>query len=84
MEHIAYMEKAEKAKRVAQSTVWRCKKAVEICNAHAEGLKDNERYNEILDTINMLDELVGQVEAFVTDAKEKTAKEKAKEAEKKK
>jgi len=84
MEHIAYMELALKQKRVAQSTVWRCKKTVEICNAHTESLKDNERYNEILDTINTLDELIGQVESFVTEAKEKKAKANAKAKDEKK
>jgi hypothetical protein len=79
MEHVKYMETAIKNKRVSQSTLWRSKKAVEICNAHIEALKGNERYNELVDTTNMLDELNGQVEAFVTDAKEAKAK-KAKKA----
>lgn len=74
MEHVKYAEEGIKSKRMAQSTLWRSKKAVEICNAHAEGLKDNERYNEIMDTINMLDELNGQCEAFLTEQKAKKAK----------
>jgi phosphohistidine phosphatase SixA len=72
------MEDAIKQKRVAQSTVWRAKKCTEICNAHIEGMKNNERYNELVDSNNMLDELVGQVEAFVTEQKEVKAKAKAK------
>jgi hypothetical protein len=74
MEHVKYAEDGIKQKRMAQSTLWRCKKAVEICNAHAEGLKDNDRYNEILDSINMLDELNGQCEQFLLEQKEKRAK----------
>jgi hypothetical protein len=79
MEHVEYAEKGIKNKKMAQSTLWRCKKAVEICNAHAETLKQSERYNEIIDTINMLDELNGMCEAFLTEQKEKKAKEKAKD-----
>lgn len=79
MEHVSYMENALKQKRVAQSTVWRCKKCVEICNVHIESMKDNERYNELLDSNNMLDELIGQVESFVTEQKEAKAKKNAKD-----
>ena len=79
LEHVKYMEDALKVKRVAQSTVWRAKKCVEICNIHIEGMKDNERYNELIDTNNMLDELVGQVESFVTEQKEAKAKKNAKD-----
>lgn len=82
MEHVEYAEKGIKTKKMAQSTLWRCKKAVEICNAHSESLKQSERYSEILDTINMLDELNGQCESFLTDQKEKRAKERAKEEKK--
>ena len=83
MEHVKYAEEGINKKRMAQSTLWRCKKAVEICNAHSESLKKSERYNEILDTINMLDELNGQCESFLCDQKEKRAKDKAKATEKK-
>ena len=82
MEHVEYAEKGIKTKKMAQSTLWRCKKAVEICNAHADSLKESERYNEILDTINMLDELNGNCESFLTDQKEARAKAKAKEEKK--
>ena len=82
MEHVQYAEEGVKTKRMAQSTLWRCKKAVEICNAHADSLKESERYNEILDTINMLDELNGNCEAFLCEQKEKRAKEKTKEEKK--
>jgi hypothetical protein len=83
MEHVQYAEEGVKLKRMAQSTLWRYKKAVEICNAHAESMKTSERYSEILDTINMLDELNGTCESFLTDQKEKRAKDKAKANEKK-
>jgi hypothetical protein len=80
MEHVKYAEEGIKVKRMAQAILWRSKKAVEICNAHAEGLKGNERYNEIIDTINMLDELNGQCEAFLLD--QKTEAKERKEAQK--
>lgn len=84
MEHVKYAEDAIKKKRMAQAILWRCKKAVEICSAHAEGLKKSDRYAEIIDTINMLDELNGQCESFILDQKEKAKalKEKQKEKEK--
>jgi hypothetical protein len=82
MEHVKYAEEGIKTKRMAQAILWRSKKAVEICNAHAEGLKKNERYSEILDTINMLDELNGQCEAFLLEAKEKAKDEKEKQKQK--
>lgn len=81
MEHVKYAEEGIKSQRMAQAILWRSKKAVEICNAHAEKLKKNERYNEIIDTINMLDELNGQCEAFILEQKEdaKAKKEAQKE-----
>jgi len=79
MEHVKYAEEGVKDKRMAQSTLWRSKKAVEICNAHAEGLKKNERYSEIIDTINMLDELKGSCEAFLAEQKEEKAKKNKKD-----
>lgn len=74
MEHVKMAEDGLKDKRMAQSTLWRCRKAVEICNSHIESLKGHERYNEMLDTVNMLDELNGQCEAFLSEEKEKKAK----------
>src|SRR5208337_2086877 len=79
MEHVAYAEKGLKNKRMSQCVLWRCRKAVEICNAHIESMKDNDRFNEMLDTVNMLDELNGMCEAFLTDQKEKRVKAKANE-----
>jgi hypothetical protein len=79
MEHVKYAEEGVKDNRMAQSTLWRCKKAVEICNAHADGLKGNERYNEIQDTINMLDELNGRCEAFLSEQKAEKAKKNKKD-----
>jgi hypothetical protein len=86
MEHVKMAEEGVKNKRMAQSTLWRCRKAVEICNSHIESMKGHERYNEMLDTVNMLDELNGQCEAFLTEQKQAKAKKKAKkeEAQKKK
>jgi len=74
MEHVKMAEEGVKNKRMAQSTLWRCRKAVEICNSHIESMKGHERYNEMLDTVNMLDELNGQCESFLTEQKAEKAK----------
>jgi hypothetical protein len=78
MEHVKMCEKGLKAKRMAQSSLWRAKKATEICSIHIESMKGHERYNELADTLEMLDEMCGECEAFLTDQKEKKLKEKAK------
>jgi hypothetical protein len=79
MEHVKMAEEGVKDKRMAQSTLWRCRKAVEICNSHIESMKGHERYNEMLDTVNMLDELNGQCEAFLTQQKQEKAKKNKKD-----
>lgn len=79
MEHVKMAEDGLKDKRMAQSTLWRCRKAVEICNAHIDSMKGHERYNEMLDTVSMLDELNGSVEAFLTDQKAEKAKKNKKD-----
>lgn len=79
MEHVKYTENGIKNQKIAQCILWRSKKAVEICSAHSEGLKGNERYDEIIDTINMLDDLNGQCEAFILTQKEDVKAKKAKE-----
>lgn len=82
MEHVQYAEHGLKLKKMSQAILWRCKKAVEICSAHAEGLKKSERYNEIVDTINILDDLNGQCEAFILQQKQKAQAQREKEKEK--
>lgn len=74
MEHVKMAEDGLKDKRMAQSTLWRCRKTVEICNAHIDSMKGHERYNEMLDTVNSLDELNGQCESFLLEQKEAKAK----------
>jgi hypothetical protein len=81
MEHVKMAEDGLKDKRMAQSTLWRCRKAVEICNSHIESMKGHDRYNEMLDTVNMLDELNGQCESFLCDQKAEKAKKNKKEDE---
>jgi hypothetical protein len=75
-EHVNYAEKGIKEQKISQSTLWRCKQAVSICNALAEELKANARYNEVIDSINILDELNAQCEAFLLDQKEQAKAEK--------
>ena len=76
MEHAKYAQDGIDAKRISASTLWRIKQAISICNIQAESLKAHERYNEILDTVNMLDELAGECDAIVLKAKEEAEIEK--------
>jgi len=78
MEHVRYAEEGLKANRISQSTLWRCKQTVSICSALSEELKDNERFNEIVDTIGILDDLNGKCEAFILEEKEKVKAQQAK------
>lgn len=71
MEHIKYLEKAKKTKRVANGIVWRCKKAFEIVSELKEELKKNTRYKELVDTVEILDELISRVEIILKKQKEK-------------
>jgi len=71
MEHIAYLEKAKKEKRVANGIVWRCKKAYEIIAELKEELKKNPRYKELVDTVSMLDDLSCQVDAMLKAKRDK-------------
>ena len=75
---IKYAEKGIKEEKIAQSTLWRCKQAVSICNALADELKANERYNEVIDSINILDELNANCESFLLEQKEQKKAEKEK------
>jgi hypothetical protein len=81
MEHVRYTEEGIKEQRMSQSTLWRCKQTVAICSAHAEALKGTDRYNEVMDTISILDEQNSQCEAFLLEQKEA---EKAEQEKKKK
>jgi len=71
MEHVQYLEKAKKAKRVANGIIWRCKKAFEIISELKEELKKNKRYKELVDTVEVLDELISRVELILKKQKEK-------------
>ena len=74
-EHIKYAERGTKEKRISQAILWRCKQAVTICNSLAEELKNNVHYNEILDSVNILDELNAECDSFVLKSKKKQDKE---------
>jgi hypothetical protein len=71
MEHVQYMEKAIKAKRVANGLIWRCKKACEIIHELKQELKAHGRYKELLDTVSILDEVLPKVEAIIKKQKAK-------------
>lgn len=76
MEHVKYAQDGINDKRISPSNLWRIKQAVSICNIQAESLKSHERYNEIMDTVNMLDEMAGECDALVLKAKEEAEAEK--------
>lgn len=71
MEHIKYTDKAKKEKKIAQSSLWRCKTAYSAIEAHKEALKQHSRYNEIKDTNNFLGEQIALVENMLNKNKEK-------------
>lgn len=73
MEHIAYMEKAKKAKRVSSGIVWRCKRAFEIIAELSKEISTHKRIKELKDTNQILDELTCQVEAILKKKKAKEA-----------
>jgi hypothetical protein len=78
MEHVRYAEEGINDQRISASTLWRVKQAVSICNILSESLKEHERYPELMDTVNMLDELAGQCDALLLKQKEeKQAEEEA-------
>lgn len=70
-EHIRYLEKGIRIKNIAQSTLWRCKQTSEIVNQLAPEIKANPRYNEVIDTIAILDDLIGQLESILEARKPK-------------
>jgi len=65
MEHIQYLEKAEKKRRIPNGTMWRCKKAYEIVSELMGELKGHKRYRELIDTVEVLDHLIGKVETIL-------------------
>lgn len=73
MEHLAYIDKGKKAQRMSKSTLWRCKQAYSIVEALKDELKGNQRFNEILDTNEMLGEAIGDIESIIEEQKRKEA-----------
>jgi hypothetical protein len=64
-EHIQYCDKGLEEQRMPRSTLWRCKKAVEVIRELTEELKKEDAKHEIIDTIAILDDKVQQAEAMV-------------------
>jgi hypothetical protein len=71
MEHIKYLDKGKKERKLAKSTLWRCKQVSQIVNTIKDELKGNSRFNELSDTVSMLDDSIGQVETILEDEKKK-------------
>ena len=76
MEHVRYAEDGINDQRISPSNLWRIKQAVSICNILSESLKEHERYSELIDTVNMLDELATQCDALLLKQKEEREAEK--------
>jgi len=75
MEHIKYIDKGLDEQRMTPSTLWRCKKAYSIISDLKEEVKNRQDlYDEITDTISLLDDKISVVE-------EEIAKWKAEEQE---
>jgi len=68
------VEKGIKDGFMSESALWRCKKTLEVAEAIKEELKDHERYNELVDSIAILDDLINQYEALKAEQKQKEAK----------
>jgi len=62
MEHQRYVEKGLKTGDMYDSTLWRCKKSVEIIEELKEELKGHKQYREIIDTLRMLDDTISRYE----------------------
>jgi len=73
MEHLRYVTKGLKKRRIAKSTLWRCQHASEIVNAIKDELSTSKRYKELCDTIGILDDQIGAMEAIIAKEKEKEA-----------
>ena len=73
IEHIKYMEKAEKARRCASGLIWRSKKAYEAIAELSGELKRHKRYKELLDTNIALDEVTNRVDSIIKLEKAKIA-----------
>lgn len=57
-------------KIMSETTLWRCKKCIETVEITKELLKGNNRYNEILDELNNLDDKIQKYENLKQDLKE--------------
>ncbi len=69
-DHIQYCDKGLEEQRMPRSTLWRCKKAVEILQAHVETLAKKDAQGEVKDTIAILDDKTQQCEAMILKQEE--------------
>jgi hypothetical protein len=75
-EHIQYCDKGLEEQRMPRSSLWRCKKAIEILQAHVESLKKKDAQGEVKDTIAILDDKTQQCEAMILKIEEDTKADK--------
>jgi len=71
MEHVKYCEKARREQKMSRGILWRCKEAYSACSTLREELKGHPRYNEMVDTIEILHDLINLVEPLTKTTKEK-------------
>lgn len=64
-EHIQYCDKGLEEQRMPRSTLWRCKKTVEIVRELVNELKREDAKHEVIDTITILDDKCQMVESMI-------------------
>ena len=74
IESIRQVDKGIHDQIMSESLLWRCKKAVEAIDTLKEELQGNAVYNEIIDSVEELDDKINQYEAIKKAKKEKQAK----------
>jgi len=71
MEHIRYLEKVERERRAGNGVIWKCKKAFEVVSELKDELKANKRFKELVDTVEILDELICRCDKILKVEKNK-------------
>lgn len=73
---IEKVEKLVSDKIIDESKIWRCKKDLEYVESKADSLKQHESYNELVDTIVILQDTLSEYEKIKNDLKEQEKLEK--------
>lgn len=71
MQHVQYLEKALRTKKVPSGTIWKCKTTFEFVSEQADVMKNHKQHKELIDTVEILDELTSKVQRMMEDMKDK-------------